>query len=321
MHRAITDVSGIKVGHSQDNDKGTGCTVILCPPGTVGGVDDRGTASSTRQLDSLHPLHLVSEVHAVFLSGGSAYGLDAAAGVMSFLEEKGIGFSIRDVVVPTVPTAIIFDLLFQDSSTRPTPEMARQACLNAADGPVQEGNMGVGCGATVGKIAGINQAMKGGVGTWSKSGPGGVVVGGLAVVNAFGDVIDPDTRKILAGARTSPENHQFINTAEFLQGGDEQVKPSFEHTTLGVIATNVRLNREQLNIVARMAHDSLAATVVPSHSSFDGDVIFALSAGIEECSVDVVGLLAVQVMAECIKRGVTESDGLGSVPSYRDVHS
>ncbi len=214
LFNAITDVPGFCVGHAHDWQAATGCTVILCPPGTLGGVDIRGSAAGTRQIDSLHSFHAVDEVHAVLLAGGSAFGLDASGGVMKYLEERNIGYQTSAGKVPIVPTAIIYDLGLGNGQRRPDKEMAYRACLESTSGKVLEGSVGVGAGASVGKLLGIKMATKGGVGTSSLALPDGVIVGALVVVNAFGDVLDPQSGKILAGAR-DPENPQlFINSSK-----------------------------------------------------------------------------------------------------------
>ena len=219
MNNAITDVTGFQVGHAQDTKGATGCTVILCPPGTVGGVDVRGSAAGTRQIDSLQPFHFVDEVHAVLLSGGSAFGLDAAGGVAQFLEEKSIGYQTSAGKVPIVPTAIIYDLGLGEGRVRPDKKMGFQACVNAQSGPVAEGSVGAGTGASIGKLFGIRNATKGGIGTTSLISPGGVIVGALVVVNAFGDVVEPQNRKILAGARDPQNPDRFIDSAAMIKKG------------------------------------------------------------------------------------------------------
>ncbi|MBP1714231.1 MAG: peptidase DmpA, partial [Deltaproteobacteria bacterium] len=213
MNNAITDVPGFRVGHAQDPRAATGCTVILCPPATVGGVDIRGSAAGTRQIDSLQPFHFVDEVHAVLLSGGSAFGLDAAGGVMQYLEERSIGYQTSAGRVPIVPTAIIYDLGLGDGKIRPDRKMGYQACENAQSGPVAEGSVGAGTGASVGKLYSIRFATKGGVGTAAVFSAGGVIVGALVVVNAFGDVVDPRDQRILAGARDPQNPGRFADSA------------------------------------------------------------------------------------------------------------
>ena len=311
----ITDVPGLKVGHATDVKAATGCTVILCEQGAVAGVDVRGSAPGTRETDLLRPMNLVERVHAVLLSGGSAFGLAAADGVMRFLEERGIGFETGVAKVPIVPAAVIFDLAVGSSKVRPDPEMG-YAAARAATGHAEEGSVGGGTGATVGKLLGPASAMKGGVGTWSVRLPGGVVVGALVVVNAFGDVLDNETGGILAGAR-DPATRRFLNTAETLLTMEEI--PGFpRNSTLGVVATNAGLTKEEANKVAQLAHDGLARVISPVHTMFDGDVIFALSFGKAKANLLSLGVAAERAVAEAVKRAVRLAKGLADVPGLAD---
>src|SRR3990170_6642886 len=312
----ITDVKGLRVGQASDQKALTGCTVILCEEGAVGGVDVRGSAPGTRETDLLRPMNLVQRVHAVLLTGGSAFGLAAADGVMRYLEERGIGLDtgIPGVPrIPIVPAAVIFDLRVGDQRARPTAQMAYDACRRATT-TVEEGNAGAGTGATVGKLLGAASAMKGGVGTWSVTLPGGVVVGALAVVNAFGDVLDDRTGQILAGAR-DPGGKGFVNMAKALQMAEfAPVLGIGENTTLVVVATNAELTKEEANWLARAAHDGLARVVSPAHTMYDGDTVFALSLGNAKASLVSLGAAAVEVAAEATKRGVRAAKGAGGVP-------
>jgi len=318
MKNAITDVSGIKIGHESDFQGFTGCTVILCESGATGGIDIRGTASGTRQVDSLNPLHLVPYVHAVCIAGGSAYGLDASSGVMKFLEEKGIGLEFLVGKVPIVPSAVLFDLFFGDPKARPHKEMGYRACQNATDGKVEEGSVGAGTGATVGKVFTVRQAMKGGVGTASEKLHGGVVVGALAVVNSYGDVIDSKTGEILAGARKSPDSMEFAETRlVFREGREREVNPG-QSTTIGVIATDAALTKADATKVAQMAQDGIARVISPSHTIYDGDVTFALSLGDRRAQVTTIGLVAAELLAEAIVRGVKSAEGFGKIPTWKD---
>ena len=268
--KAITDVLGIKVGHASDFKALTGCTVILCEEGAIGAVDIRGTAAGTRQIDALTHLHLVDRIHAILLAGGSAFGLDAAGGVMAFLEEREKGFNVTKTRIPIVPTAVIFDFGIGDFRTRPDSEMGYHACLNASK-RVEEGSAGVGTGATVGKLFGIERAMKGGVGTSSILGPDGLMVGGLVVVNAFGDILDPVSHRILAGARKSKESAELANSSEWMKKGATRgqfgkVSPldsDVFNTTLGVMATNAHLTKKELHQAAQIAHSGLAKMISP----------------------------------------------------------
>ncbi len=322
MNNNITDVEGFLVGHAQDVRAATGCTVILCPPRTVGGVDVRGSAAGTRQIDSLHSSHFVDEVHAILLSGGSAFGLDASGGVMKFLEEKGIGYLTSAGKVPIVPTAIIYDLGLGDSQRRPDKEMGYQACLNSRSGKIEEGSVGVGTGATVGKIMGTIMASKGGVGTTSLIFPTGLVVGALVAVNAFGDVVDPKERKILAGARNPKDPGRFLDSAAAIKGGTPLPRRNnlFQNTTLGVVATNAKLSKREIIKVAQMAHTGLARSISPLHSTVDGDLIFALSAGDFKVDVNAIGIMAGEAIATAVTRAIVTADGLGLLPAYRDLH-
>ncbi len=322
MNQGLTDVPGFTVGHAQDFKGATGCTVVLCPPGTIGGIDVRGSAAGTRQTDSLQPFHFVDEVHAVLLSGGSAFGLDASGGGMKFLEERGIGDQTSAGKVPIVPTAIIYDLGLGEGKMRPDPEMAYQACLNSGSGKIGEGSIGVGTGASVGKLQGIRWATKGGVGTTSLQQSNGVIVAALVVVNAFGDVMDPRTRKILAGARDPKNPTHFIESAVKIKEGFPlpRHEASFQNTTLGVVATNAKLSKRQTAKVAQMAQNGLTRTISPIHSTVDGDLIFALSAGEISADVNAVGLVAEEVVGSAVVRGIQEADGLGLLPAYRDLH-
>lgn len=322
MNNAITDVPGFRVGHAQNRIAATGCTVVLCPPGTAGGLDVRGSAAGTRQTDSLHPFHFVDEVHAVLLSGGSAFGLDASGGVMQFLEEKGIGYQTSAAKVPIVPTAIIYDLGLGESRVRPDKEMGYQACMRSQAGPVEEGSVGVGTGASIGKLLGTRLATKGGVGTSSIVLPSGLVVAALVVVNAFGDVLDPRDGRILAGARNPQDSTRFIDSATMIKAGTSVRRPegAFQNTTLGVVATNVKLSKRQTIKVAQMAQSGFARTISPIHSTVDGDLIFALSAGDQQADINAVGLMAEEVVATSVIRAVLAADGLGLLPAHRDLH-
>lgn len=313
---SIADVSGIRVGQATDLQGLTGCTVVLCEDGAVGGVDVRGSAPGTRETDLLRPMTLVQRVHAVLCAGGSAFGLAAADGVMRYLEGRGVGFDtgIEGVPrVPIVPAAVIFDLGVGDSRARPTAEMGEAAC-RAASTTVEEGSVGAGTGATVGKMLGAASAMKGGVGSWSVALPGGVVVGALVVVNAFGDVLDDRTGQILAGAR-EPGGTGFLNTARALQS--MEVLPPLGiggHTTLAVVATNARLTKEEANALARIAHDGFARVIAPVHTLYDGDTVFALSAGEAQAGALALGAAAVGAVAEAVQRAVRAARTLGGIP-------
>jgi len=309
----ITDIFGIRVGHATDRQGGTGCTVVLCDQGAVGGVDVRGSAPGTRETDLLRPMNLVERVHAVLLTGGSAFGLAAADGVMRFLEERGVGFDVAVAKVPIVPAAVIFDLTIGSPLVRPTAEMGYAAAQAAAGGPVEEGSVGAGTGATVGKVMGPVSAMKGGVGTWAVSLAGGAIVGALVVVNAYGDVVDDHTGRILAGAR-DPATGRLLNTARALVGGGEARPGPGTSTTLAVLATNVGLTKEQANKLAQLGHDGLARVISPAHTMYDGDTVFALSLGHARADPIVLGAAAVEAVAESVKRAVRLARTVAGVP-------
>ena len=325
-HHSITDVPGIKVGHASDLQALTGCTVILCEEGAIGAVDIRGTAAGTRQIDPLTHLHLVDKIQAVLLAGGSAFGLDAAGGVMAYLEERRKGFDVVQTRIPHIPTAVIFDFGIGDFRVRPDREMGYQACLNSSK-EVAEGSVGVGTGATVGKLFGMDQAMKGGVGTSSTQGPRGIIVGALVVVNAFGDVLDPLSHQFLAGARMSKKSSRLANSSKWMKRGVARKKfgamtPSDSqgsNTTLGVVATNANFTKKELHQVAQIAHSGLAKIISPLHTTFDGDLIFALSYGRKKADVNTVGLLGEAVLIDSVKRAVTKAEGFGIIPAYRDI--
>jgi len=329
LHNAITDIPGLRVGHAQDEDALTGCTVVLYEGGAVGGVDQRGGAPGTRETDAMHPLHLVNVVHAVVLAGGSAFGLDAASGAVRYLEERGVGFDVRVARVPIVPAAILFDLGVGRADVRPDPAMGYQACLNASPDPPAEGNVGAGTGATVGKILGMGQAMKGGIGTASLEIGGGVIVGAIAAVNVFGDVIDPSTGHIVAGARALRKGRlkigqgpYFADTLQVMHSLVGRTILGFatrEHTVIGVVATNAKLNKEQINKVAQMAHDGLARAVRPAHTMLDGDTIFALATGEHDADVNIVGAFAAEVFAQAILRAVRAARPVAGLPSAAEV--
>jgi L-aminopeptidase/D-esterase-like protein len=320
MYNAITDVTGLKVGHYTNKEAATGCTVILCENGAVAGVDVRGSAPGTRETDLLRPMNLVEKVQAVLLSGGSAFGLDAAGGVMRYLEERGFGHETLVAKVPIVPAAIIFDLNLGSSNIRPGIEEGYQACLTATEKEVAEGCVGAGTGATVGKILGIERATKSGLGTASCKIGDDVIVAALVVVNAIGDVIDHKTGKILAGPRNE-QNNGYLSTTELLTGGiySYRKNPLATNTTLGVVATNAKLTKEQVNKLAQMAQDGIARAINPSHTMYDGDAMFALSLGDKAGDITVLGTAAAEVVANAIGRAVQQAETLAGIPAMKDV--
>jgi L-aminopeptidase/D-esterase-like protein len=320
-NNAITDVPGIKVGHATNEEALTGCTVVLCEDGATGGVDQRGGAPGTRETDPMQPMHLVQKAHAIVLTGGAAFGLEAATGVVRYLEERGVGFDVQVAKVPIVPAAVLFDLDIGDPSVRPDAAMGYAACQAADDGLVTEGNVGVGTGARVGNIMGIKQAMKAGLGTASVDLGEGLVMGAIVAVNAFGDVIDPQTGQILAGAR-SLDGTGFADTLAVMKSLVSKSSLEFSgprNTVIGVVATNARLSKEEANKVAQMAQDGLARAVRPAHTMFDGDTLFALATGSIEADVNTVGAYAAEVVAEAIVRAIKAAEGVAGLPAWRDL--
>jgi L-aminopeptidase/D-esterase-like protein len=318
----LTDVQGVKVGHHTLEARPTGCTVVLVEGGAVAGVDVRGSAPGTRETDLLNPTNSVEQVHAIVLSGGSAYGLDAASGAVRYLEERNVGFKIGTGVVPIVPAAILFDLGVGDAKVRPGADCGYAAAKGATAGPIAEGNVGAGAGATVGKMGLPNRAMKGGLGTASITLPNGLVVAALVAVNARGDVVDPSTGKVIAGTRTE-DGSGLADIRELLRSGRRNASgpQPLQHTTLGVVATNARLTKAQANKMAQNAHDGLARAIVPAHTAWDGDAIFALATGTHtgEVDMDTIGALAADAVSQAIVRAVRAATGIPGYPAARDL--
>lgn len=317
---AITDVPGIKVGHFTDTRRPTGCTVILSEEGAIAGVDVRGAAPGTRETDLLNPINTVQQVHAIMLAGGSAFGLDSATGAMRFLEERGIGFNVGVAHVPIVPAAILFDLSVGNSRIRPDAEAGYKACKAATTSAPAEGNVGAGAGATVGKLFGMQRAMKSGIGT-SAIRLEGLTVGAIVAVNAVGDVLDPANGKVIAGARTK-DGKSLVNTmASLLKGEPLPPMLAGTATTIGVVATDVVLTKAQASKVAQMAHDGLARTINPVHTPYDGDTIFALATGKsnKQANVTLIGALAAEAMAQAVVRAVRAARGIAGLPSLSEL--
>ncbi len=322
---AITDISGLRVGHAQNEEALTGCTVVLCEAGATGGVDQRGGAPGTRETDALHTMHLVSQVHAIVLTGGSAFGLDAAGGVVRYLEQRNIGFDVGVARVPIVPAAVLFDLGIGRADVRPDAEMGFLACQNATSDPPAEGNVGAGCGATVGKVLGMGQAMKSGIGTASQRIGAGAVVAALAAVNAFGDIIDPANGQIVAGARSpqsgaavAGQSGYFADTLQVMKSLVGRSRLGFsprEHTVIGIVATNAKLTKESANKVAQMAQDGLARSVRPAHTMVDGDTIFVLATGQQNVDVNIIGAFAAEVFSQAILRAVKAARPAAGLPA------
>jgi L-aminopeptidase/D-esterase-like protein len=302
---SITDVSGLLCGHFTDTRRPTGCTVVLAPAGAVAGVDVRGAAPGTRETDLLSPFNSVDTVHAVLLAGGSAFGLDAAAGVMRWLEEQGIGVQVGPTRVPIVPAAILFDLMVGDATIRPDADSGYAACLAASRDAPAEGSVGAGTGAACGKLFGIARGMKGGIGCASVS-VHGVTVAAMVAVNATGDVIDPSTGRIVAGAR-SADGTTLIGAARSIMNGDLPVHLQIgAATTIGIVATDAVLSKTDVNRLARISHDGLARSINPAHTPVDGDTMFALATGTSPATIDltVLGILAAEVTAQAVLRAV-----------------
>jgi len=324
LSNTITDVRGIEVGHVQDDEALTGCTVILCRKGAVAGVDVRGGAPGTRETDLLNPINLVQKVHAIALAGGSAFGLDAATGVMRYLEEKKIGFNTGAAKVPIVPSAILYDLTLGRADVRPDSAMGHFAASQASCAPPAEGNVGAGTGASVGKMFGAKLSMKAGLGTASMDIGGRVIVGAIVAVNAFGDVVDLGTNEIIAGLRSGKVGPLRVGKKDYFADTLAMMKTpigrgvlgfaSRGNTVIGVVATDASLTKAQATKVAQMAQDGIARTIRPAHSMLDGDVIFALSTDTKKADVSTVGAFAAEVMAEAIVRAVKMAKSAGGLP-------
>ena len=325
FYNNITDVRGIQVGHAQNKTAITGCTVILCEGGAIGGMDQRGGATSTRQTDGLNTLHIIRAVHAVVLSGGSAFGLESATGVVHYLEERGIGLKFGPARIPTVPTAVLFDLGLGRGDVRPDAKMGYQACLNAQRGKILEGNVGAGMGATAGKIFGMECAMKSGLGSASIAIGNGVIVAAIVAANPFGDVIDPETNQIVIGARTvgsarskKPIPPFFADTMSILKRSRGFGPSARSNTVIGVVATNAKFDKEQINKVAQMAQDGIARTIRPAHTMGDGDTIISLATGEKNADASIVGAFAAEAVAQAILNGVRAARSIAGLPAWID---
>jgi L-aminopeptidase/D-esterase-like protein len=332
VNQTLTAVEGIKVGHHTLTERPTGCTAILVDgEGATGGISQRGGAPGTRETNLLDPLNLVERVNAIVLSGGSAFGLDAAQGVVRYLEERNVGYKTAAGVVPIVPAAILFDLGFGgNAKVRPTADCGYKAATAATDGPVVEGNVGAGAGATVGKMGGVvehpgypagrRMPMKAGLGSAAISLPNGLVVAAIVAVNGVGDIIDPETGKVVAGAR-NPDG-SLADVRRLLREGALAPRPrAGENTTIGLVATNARLTKSEANRLALMADDGCARAINPSHTMGDGDTVFALATGrwSGDANVTLIGALAAEAMAEAIVRAATQAASSGGLPSAREL--
>jgi len=319
--KGLTDIAGIRVGHATDLKAITGCTAILCDGGAIGGCYIGGAATGTSELATLDPGHVTDRVHAIVLSGGSAFGLASGDGVRRYLESKGEGFQTSAARVPIVVTAILYDLAIGRADVRPTRETGEAAAGAASDKAVEEGSVGAGTGATVGKVLGLSQAMKGGVGSYSTTLGGahsGIVVAALAVTNSFGDVRDPGAGgAIVAGARkpgASAARIEFADSAAVLQAGPPSRTPFRENTTLAVVATNAQLTKVEASRLAQMAQAGMSRAISPVFTMYDGDIVFALSKGTAKGDINVLGAAAAEVLARAIVRSVRMAKTLGGIP-------
>lgn len=320
VNRTLTAVPGIKVGHFTLAERPTGCTVVLVEGNAVGGVSQRGGAPGTRETDLLDPLNMVDKVNAVVLSGGSAFGLESAAGVVRWLEERNIGWQTGLARVPIVPAAILYDLdIGGNPRIRPTADCGYRAAAAATAGPVQEGSIGAGAGATAGKLGGPERRIKAGIGSAAIALPNGLVVAAMVAVNASGDIIDPATGTVVAGVRNA--DGSFADARKLLRSGVTRRSRAGENTTLGVVATNARLTKAQASRMALMADDGYARAISPSHTLYDGDTIFTLATGRWDGEVDLtlVGSLAAESVADAIVRAGTQATGVAGVPAASDL--
>lgn len=316
MSKGLTDIAGIKVGHASDFHGLTGCTAILCEKGAVAGVDVRGSASGNEEFELMNPLHVTPHIHAVTLAGGSAFGLEAASGVRRFLEKKKVGFPTGAAVVPLVPCAILYDLAIGSATARPNREMGEEAAAAATDAPVAEGCVGAGTGATVGKVLGIRNAMKAGIGSatvWLDGDLAGVRVAALAAVNALGDIRDPQNGQLVAGARVAPESDDLADATRVLKRGRRSGFVS-ANTTLVVVATNAKLTKVQATKLAQFGSLGVARTIQPVWTMSDGDTVIALSMGDSVAPVDSLGVAAAEAVSEAILRAVRTATSMGGLP-------
>jgi L-aminopeptidase/D-esterase-like protein len=323
LNQTITAVKGLEAGHYTDLEHATGCTVFLCREGAVGGVDVRGGSPGTRETDLLRPVHRVDQVHAVVLSGGSAFGLDAASGVVAYLESQEIGFRVGPkedpVVVPIVSSAILYDLGLITSEVRPGPDDGRSACLAASTEPMTEGSVGAGTGATVAKLGGAERGVKGGIGSASITLPTGQTVAAAVAVNAVGGVWDYTDGQILAGPRRAEGG--FDDPVAMLLAGNSNAPDGPVNTTIGLVATDAQITKEDANYLARVSHDGLALAIRPCHTVRDGDTMFAMATGHNQDYVDMttLGAAAVEVTAQAVLRAIRQATGLGGIPSISEL--
>ena len=318
----ITDVPGISVGHCSDLIAGTGCTLILFDQPSIGAIDLSGGGTSTRQIDSMLPHGTYGKINAILLTGGSTYGLNATEGVLRFLEENLIGLKTKNgTVIPSVPSAVIYDLGIGDGNVRPDAEMGYEACLNLSDSDFEIGTVGVGTGATIGKMNGVETSTKGGVGSESHVLPDGVVIGVFVVVNAFGDVYSKDGSRIIAGARKDKDSNKFLNTLKLFKQGAKKAYEPYSSTTLCVVATNAELNKQELIRISRLSHTGISRVVNPVNTISDGDIVFSISSGNVNGDANLIGIVAADLISDSIIKAVKSAKSLLSIPSYTDLIS
>ncbi len=318
MYNNILDVKGLKVGQVEDEKALTGCTVVICEKGATCGVDVRGSAPGTRETDLLDPINSVQKVHAVVLSGGSAFGLESTCGVSQYLEENNIGFDVGVCKVPIVTGAVLFDLAVGNHKIRPNKEMGYKACLNASETELKQGNYGAGCGSTVGKVKGAEFAMKGGIGSYSIKLDNGIVVSALIAVNAFGDVYEDGN--VIAGV-LNDEKNRLLNTYDIMKQGVMKGGFSIDNTTIGIVATNAKLTKAQCKKISQMAHDGYAKAIFPIHTPHDGDTIFTMATGEIEVEADLtlLGCLATEAVEKSIINAVKSAKSIQNIVSYKEL--
>lgn len=315
--KGLTDVPGIRVGQVSDYGGLTGCTVILCEGGAAAGADVRGSATGTEEFELFNPMHLTERIHAVVLAGGSAFGLEAASGVRRFLAHKGIGYRLGGPPVPLVTGAILYDLGIGKNTAHPTREMGEAACAAATGNAVEQGAVGAGTGATVGKLFGMERAMKSGLGSHTVSLPDGVLVSAVAAVNAVGDVIDPSTGKIVAGARVAHDSREFADSAREMKKAPRIGARRGQNTTLVVVATNARLTKVEANKLAEFGSAGVARTIAPVWTMYDGDLVIGLSIGEKQADINVLGVAAAEAVSRSILRAVELAPTLGGIPGLK----
>ena len=316
MYNNILDVKGIKVGQVQDTEGLTGCTVIICEEGATCGVDVRGSAPGTRETDLLDPINMIQKVHAVVLSGGSAFGLESTCGVSKYLEEHNIGFDVGVAKVPIVVGAVLFDLIVGDPKCRPNIDMGYKACEVATDKELRQGNYGAGCGATVGKIRGPEYCMKGGIGSYSIKLENGLVVSALVAVNAFGDVYEDG--KLIAGVLDDSKKKN-LSTYDILKEGFSKGGFSIDNTTIGVVVTNAKLDKAGCKKVSQVAHNGYAKSIFPIHTPHDGDTIFTMATGEIESDITLISSIATEVVEKSVINAIKNANSIKNIPSYKEM--